>query len=84
MVICEYCTRDARENDPGAQIVWVEIRKGESGVLRKLPKPRVRKHAPKGATPLFNIDDGKYHPGYTDPFDNDKKDDLGPNPEVPF
>ena len=57
MVICDFCTRDAIENDPEAEEVWVEIRKKESPVLRKLPKPRVNKYAPGQTIPLFEAED---------------------------
>src|ERR1700742_3657567 len=40
MVVCDYCTRDAVAKDPYHDEVWVEIRRGQSPVLRKLPKPR--------------------------------------------
>jgi hypothetical protein len=84
LVICEYCTRDAREEDPEHKPVWVPIRKGETVVRRKLPTPRINKNAPGKTIPLFEVGGGRYRPGYTDPFDNAAKDDPDPNEDVPF
>ena len=83
MVICEYCSRDKRETDPGAKDVWVPIRKGESTVLRRLPTPREKKNAPRGTIPLFDPNKLGYQPGYTDPFDNDKKQESSSS-DLPF
>lgn len=54
MVVCDYCTRDAMRLDSGSDEVWVEIRKQESPVLRKLPKPRT-KYGPEKTIPLFDV-----------------------------
>lgn len=57
MVICDFCTRDARKLDHDCDDVWTEIRKKEAPVLRKLPKPRTDKYAPGKTIPLFETED---------------------------
>lgn len=86
MVICEYCTRDAREKDPKCDPVWVEIRPRESVVLRKLPKPRVRKNDNENQAILFKVEETKYMPGYSDPFDQNhlKSSDGADSNSVPY
>lgn len=53
-VICDYCTRDARRDNPLSNDVWVLIRDGEAIVLRKIPEPRPDKE-PERTLPLFPL-----------------------------
>lgn len=55
-VICDYCTRDARADDPDCEDVWVKVRDSEAIVLRKIPTPRKAQEAER-TIPLFNVDD---------------------------
>src|SRR5439155_25690897 len=73
MVICDYCTRDVRKEDPSADEVWVPIRKGETTVKRKLSKPKVDKYAPGKTIPLFDVDKPFYLGNWPEPFPPDER-----------
>src|ERR1700743_3833188 len=84
MVVCDYCTRDAVQRDPGHDEVWVEIRRKETVVMRRLPKPRIDKRAPGKTQPLFDVDPGNGGNRSVSPFSvRHQKIDGNPD-DVPF